>query len=280
MAVGSALVSGTAASTERTSSAPLFEHRATTVVRSISAFGIMPAMVVAIVLAIVVHPLVGLAGVVVVALGWAFVVHLRARSALDRLVASLGAVPLRPEHAARWENVVDGLGVTSGVHDVELLVIDAEGANALAAASEDRRVIVVSSPLIEELPLIELEGVAANLLGRLKDGSARYGTVVQGLLGPFLEPVEPAGRLLADGLGEQWALHTDLAAVEITRYPPGLAAALEHMERFGSSVAGVEPSTAHLWVAPIEADGVGVAPAVADTAMQALSYRAAVLREL
>lgn len=256
-----------------------FGPKATAVVRALSLFGIMPGMVVAVVLAVLVGPLVGLLAVVVVTAAWAVVVRMRARSALGRLLGALGAEPLG-DRSPRWSNVVDGLGATSGVDDVELLVLDRPEANALAAASTDRNVVVVTQGLIDSLTLVELEGIAANLLGRIRDGSACYGTVVHGLLGPFLEPIEPAGRLLADGLGEQRSVQTDLAAVATTRYPPGLADALEHLEAIGSELPGVDPATAHLWVAPAIVDGVGVAPAVSDTVLQPLSYRAAVLHEL
>lgn len=257
-----------------------FDHKATAVIRALSLFGMMPAMVVAVVVALLVAPLVGLIAMVVVAVAWAVVVRVRAASSLDRLLSGLGAEPIPAGTAARWSNVVDGLGVTSGVNEVELAVLDSPGANALAAASSRRNVIVVTRGLIDELNLIELEGVAANLLGRIKDGSARYGTVVHGTLGPFLDKVDAAGRLLATGLGEQRALRTDLAAVGATRYPPGLAAALGHLDRLGTEVPDVDPATAHLWIAPVAVDGSGVDPAVAETASQPLSYRVAVLQEL
>lgn len=268
------------ATTDRSVDIPTFEHRATAVARAVSFFGIMPAMIVGVVLALLAAPLVGLVAAVFVAVVWAVVVRLRARSALDRLLSGLGAAPSATETSPRWANVVDGVGVTSGVDDVELMVLDRPEANALAAASAERRVIVVTSGLVEQLSLIEMEGVAANLLGRLKDGSARYGTVMYGLLGPLLNGIEPAGRLLADGLGEQRSVQTDLAAVRITRYPPGLAAALEHLDGIGTVIPGADASTAHLWLAPVCSEGAGVAPAVAETALQPLSYRAAVLGEL
>lgn len=257
-----------------------FDARTGSVVTAWSLFGIMPGMVVAVVVAIVAAPLLGLLALVVVAGAWALYVRLQVRGALDRVLGQVGARPLPSEDEPRWANVVDGLGVTSGVNDPELWVIDGVEANALAAASEDRAVLVVTRGLVDSLTVVELEGVAANLLGRIKDGSARYGTVVVGLLGPFLGTVDAAGKILADGLGDQRAVHTDLAAVAMTRYPPGLAAALEHLERIGTERPGVPPATAHLWMAPVIEGDVGIDPAVAATVAQPLDYRAAVLHEL
>ncbi len=262
------------------SGTPTFQHKSTAVVRALSLFGIMPAMVVAVVLGVIVGPLPGLVALVVVAAAWAAYVQVRARGSLDRLLSAVGARPMADEVSPRWVNVVDGLGITSGINDVELWRSDGSGANALAAVSGDRCVIVVTDQLVEQLRVVELEGVAANLLGRIKDGSAGYGTVTFGLLGGFLGSIDAAGKLVADGLGDQRSVHSDFVAVETTRYPPGLASALEHLERIGTVVPGTPPATAHLWVAPVVDGDVGVDPAIAATACQPLDYRAAVLHEL
>jgi len=260
--------------------APPYHHRATMLVRSLSLFGIMPGMVVAVVVAVLVAPLFGLLALVVVAGAWAGYVHLRARSSLDRVLSTVGATRFDPDRSPRWANVVDGLGVTSGVAEVELWRCEGPAANALAAAGPGRSVVVVTDALVEQLPVVELEGVAANLLGRIKDGSAHYATLTFGLLGGFLASIDSADRLVADGLGEQRAVHSDYTAVGITRYPPGLADALEHLEAIGTEIDGVAPATAHLWIAPAVRGDVGVAPPIAETVSQTLGYRAAVLREL
>lgn len=258
-----------------------FDRKAAAVRRALASFGIMPGMVVAVVVALLVGPLLGLLAVVLVAAVWASLVWLRARSSLTRLIDVVGAVPAAAGTGdARWANVIDGLCATSGLDGVELLVVDRPEANALAASSSDRDVVVVTRGLVEALSLVELEGVGANLLGRIRDGSARYGTEVFGLLGPFLGSLAAADRLVADGLGDQRDVHSDLAAVEVTRYPPGLASALAHMDRIGTAVPGAAPATAHLWIAPIVAEAAGVGAAVAATTMQPVSYRVAVLEEL
>ncbi len=62
----------------------------------------------------------------------------------------------------------------------------------------------------------------ANLLARTRDGSARYTTTVLALLGTSARAV----RLLEQELGDQRGVRSDLAAVDLTRYPPGLISAL------------------------------------------------------
>jgi heat shock protein HtpX len=250
------------------------------VVRALAVFGVLPGMVVAVVLALLFGPLVGLAGLVVVAGLWVLLVVLRAKGSFGRVLAGTGARRLEAGGSPRWENVVDAMGVTSGVSDPELWLIDRPEANALAVADRTRVALVTTTGLVEALGPVELEAVAANLLGRVKDGSARYGTVTVGLLGPFLGKMEPAGRLVADGLGDQRSVHSDLAAVGMTRFPPGLAAAWTRLEQLGTVVPGVDPATAHLWVAPVTDQGAAVDPAVAETAQQPLAYRIALLQEL
>jgi hypothetical protein len=249
-------------------------------VRAVALFGVLPALVVGAVLLVVMGPWVGLLALVVVAAVWAAVVLTRARGSFGRVLAAAGAVPSAGGGHPRWENLVEGLSLTSGVAPPELFVIDRPGANALAVADGRRSALAATPDLLDSLGVVELEAVAANLFGRLKDGSARYGTVTAGLLGPFLGRVQAAGRLVADGLGDQRAVHSDLAAVGITRYPPGLAAALARLEELGTVVPGVDASTAHLWLAPLVAGDGAVDPAVAETALQPLSLRIAVLDEL
>lgn len=257
-----------------------FDVKADTVIRALSLFGVLPGMVVAIVVAFVTGPIPGVIALVAIAVAWAVVVLRRARNSVDMVLAGTGGVPIGADTFRRWVNVMDGMGVTSGVSDPELWVIERPEANALSVADRQRCAVVVTRGLIEGLSVIELEGVAANLLGRIKDGSARYGTVTVALLAPFLGRMEPAGRLVADGLGDQRSVRSDLTAVDMTRYPPGLADALSAIERIGTVLAGVDPATAHLWIAP-SVDGSGVVdPAVAETAVQPLSYRIALLHEL
>jgi len=237
-------------------------------------------MVVAIVAAITIGPLYGIVALFAVAGGWWAFVRMQARGALDKALSTIGGEPIDETDFPRWVNVVDGLGVSSGVSDAELRVLDSDHANAVALASPNRSVLIATSALLDSLSVVEMEGIAANLLGRVKDGSARYGTVTFGVLGGFLGSIDAAGKLVADGLGDQRDVHSDLVAVALTRYPPGLARALEHLDRIGTTVAGTAPNTAHLWVAPVVDGDVGVDAAIAATVAQPLAYRAAVLDEL
>jgi hypothetical protein len=70
----------------------------------------------------------------------------------------------------------------------------------------------------------------------------------------------------------------DFGAVQFTRYPPGLAAALDRMSEGSTVVAGAGRTSAHLWVVPPDQLGdTAVSPA---SDQPTINARAAALREL
>lgn len=244
-------------------------------VRTATWIGVVPAVVIGAVLCLV-NIFVGIAVAIVLAVAWVLIVRARVAGASATTLASLSATPLVPGSRPRLENVLEGLCMTGGVSDPAVHLVDSAAMNALVIADADHADLVLTTGLADGLGRLELEGVIANLLGRVRDGSARYGTTVVGLLGSS----GIASRRLATGLGEQRSVHSDLAAVDMTRYPPGLIAALARMSDAGTIVPGTAPSTAHLWIAPV-VDGPGlVAPEVEATAVQPLSLRIAVLEQL
>lgn len=248
---------------------PSLDEAADRLERNATLVGLLPAAIVGIVL-LLVQPVLAVVAAVVVAVAWALVVRARIAGAADRLTDGLGAVPMRPGSQPRLENLLDGLCATSGVAAPEVTLVDSPAMNALVAAGRSEARIVVTTSLVSGLGRLELEGVLANLLGRVKDGSARYSTTVLALLG-----TSPRGeKLLGSHLGEQRSVLSDLAAVDLTRYPPGLMAALSTMSEQGTDVSGAPAVTGPLWIAPIAG-----AAAVAGE-LQPLSLRIAVLSEL
>ncbi len=244
--------------------------------------GLVPAVLLGVVAAVLLGWVVGLVVVVVVAGLWVALVEQRRRGAPDRALAALG--PSGPATdggvpRARWENVVDGLSKSTGVDSPEVRYVDAAAVNAAAVVGGGRTVIVATSGLAESLSQVELEAVAANLLGRVRDGSAELATLAVGLPGPQLATSGPVTRLLVSGLGDQHDVRSDLEAARLTRYPPGVGRALRVVEERGSMVAGAAPGSAPLWLAPV-VDAARVPAAVVATAMQPIALRTAVVDEL
>ena len=245
------------------------------IVRSAMLIGLIPAVVLGALL-VLVHPLVGLAALIVVAGVWALAVASRVRGARASLISPLGGTPLASGAQPRLENLLDGLAVTGGVTRPEVVVRDDTTMNALVAADREGATLVLTRGLVDGLGRVELEGVLANLLGRQRDGSARYATVVTALYGAGGR----SARTLLRGLGDQRAVRSDLAAVDMTRYPPGLIAALGEMTRTGTEVPDATARSMPLWLAPPATSTSTVDESLAASTMQPLTLRIAVLEEL
>lgn len=187
--------------------------------------------------------------------------------------------PVRADETdqARLYNLVDGLCVANGITEPQLFVVDDPGLNAaavmVAGGESQQAALVVTSGLLATLSRIELEGMLAQQLGHVRDGDTALATFAASLI---VLPV--VGSLLAPRVAstldpelEAWA---DLAAVRMTRYPPGLAGALDRLDAGSTVVAKATPETAHLWIAnPLGGDEPYNAHAP-------LADRVAVLREL
>jgi hypothetical protein len=75
-------------------------------------------------------------------------------------------------------------------------------------------------------------------------------------------------------VGEQRPMLDDFDAVRFTRYPPGLAAALDKLASGSTVIAGAGRTSGHLWVAPPLAMGATASD------QPTIDARAAALREL
>jgi heat shock protein HtpX len=152
----------------------------------------------------------------------------------------LGGEQADPVRQARLTNLVDGLCATIGVRRPEVRVRDEASLNAAVCGRRRRRsTLVVTQGLLDQLDRMELEGVVAQQLTRIRCHDMLPATVTVATLGMFatwLSPPEPVTAM-------------DRAAVSFTRYPPGLISALEKMEAKGTHIRGGSRSTAHLWFA-------------------------------
>lgn len=170
------------------------------------------------------------------------------------VLAATGSHPVSDLDEPRLHNLVAGLCVGIGLQPPRLWVVEDATANALAVArSVDDADLVVTRGLLDRLSLVELEAVLAHELARIRRGDAIVGTLAGPVLGGGgrvvpASLVAPVTRAVI-GRGEPIESWSDLAAVEITRYPPGLVAALERIaEGDPSGVPPTHPAVAHLWI--------------------------------
>ena len=157
------------------------------------------------------------------------IVWMRVRNADQVVVSSLGGGLLKTDGAARLENLVQGLSLAGGVEEPQVVVLSDPARNAMAVRNAGRNRVVVTQGLLQSLEVVELEGVVAELLTRLKNGDAEAATLGAALFGqpildgPLRSVLGPVARM---GLGRLLSadrdLEADRQAVSLTRYPPGL----------------------------------------------------------
>ena len=212
---------------------------------AVAAAALVVGLFVALPVVLLAGPIAGLVVLVVVAGAVAAVCWLTAGRLVLRMVG--GTAPsLTDVGPARLANLVESVAGAVGVPEPALRVVDDPGPNALVTGDDPRRAtLVVTSGLLERLDRLALEAVVAQQLSILRTGSTHRRDVAVAVLGSAGRFVPPLGRMAASVAAEEGA---DIAAVAVTRYPPGLLAALDAV------VAGPEvtanPVLAPLWFAP------------------------------
>ncbi|HEU5150064.1 MAG TPA: M48 family metalloprotease [Iamia sp.] len=165
-------------------------------------------------------------------------------------LAATRSRPVSEAEEPRLHNLVEGLCVGIGLEPPRLRIIEDDAPNALAVArAVDDADLVVTRGLLERLSLVELEAVLAHELARIRRGDA----IVGALAGSVLRtPLYGWIARAVVGRGEPVEAWSDLAAVEITRYPPALASALE---KLAPAPAPPVSPISHLWIHGARADG-------------------------
>jgi len=132
----------------------------------------------------------------------------------------------------------------------ELRIIHSPLVNSLAAArTPAHAAIVITTGAVEQLERIELEGLLAHHLCRIRRGDAAIETLAGVLLAWPLTAVgwlrrRVMDRVLPPGRG----LAADFEAVSLTRYPPGLLSALMTLSRHGARVPSPTVAALHMWI--------------------------------
>jgi len=214
------------------------------------------AAVVGVVVGLLIVWWVGLAAFVLVLAGlWVNVVTARTQAAEVRALRLVG--PTRPADArseARLVNLVEGLAPGAGLPRPRCLVAEDPSVNALALGRDPRHgCLVVTTGLLGAMSRMQLEAVVAHCLVRIRDGHTIGPTLAAALVGR-----ESVVRRAA---GDEVSADTDLETVALTRYPPGLIAALEAAGATGGPAAppGASPALASQWLAvPRDRDGLTV----------------------
>ncbi len=185
-----------------------------------------------------------------------------------------GAEQTGPLHP-RLENQLESLCAVAGVAEPTVYMVNSDRADAAVfGTSEMRSNLAVTNGLLNTLSVVQLEGVLARELARVRSADMRWDTLAVAMIRLPLQPFGSFGRELVQwARGTDISVQDDLAGVELTRYPPGLSEALQVMEKSadGSPIRSI---TSHLWV-------IGnAAGAVEQPGLWSIDDRIEVLRDL
>lgn len=198
------------------------------------------------------------------------------------------AKPLVDEAAPELHNIVENLAITAGVPKPALYIIDSPALNAFATGRDPAHAsLAVTTGLIQHLDRSELEGVLAHELAHVRNFDIRFATIVAifvgfmvilsdlflratfwggmrsrdergggnqlgavlAIVGLVLLIISPIiAKLIQLAISRQREYLADSAGALLTRYPEGLARALEKIAR-GPALATAGRATAHLFIA-------------------------------
>jgi heat shock protein HtpX len=200
-------------------------------------------------------------------------------------VAMSGAVPIQKSDNPRLWNVVENIAISTGMPMPKVYVIPDEAPNAFATGrNPEKAVVAATSGLLAIMDDKELEGVMAHEMGHVRNYDIRVSAMVFGLvaaigvladfairmsfwsshsrsrddngLGMFLLLVGIVGSIVAFLIGplvtaavsRQREYLADASAAEITRYPEGLASALNKLGLYGRPLRRASASMSHMYI--------------------------------
>lgn len=205
----------------------------------------------------------------------------------DKIVLAMsGARPLKREENLEFYRIVENLCITAGLKMPKLYVINDESPNAFATGrNQEHAAVAATSGLMQILNKNELEGVIAHELshignkdilvstivvilvgfvallsdfflraqffrGRRDDreggGQAQIIMMLAGIILAILTPV--VATLIQLAISRKREFLADASGALLTRYPEGLASALEKISNYPASLRRVNKATAHLYI--------------------------------
>lgn len=178
-------------------------------------------------------------------------------------------------------NTVEGLSIAAGIPKPKIYVIESEEINAFATGKNpENSSIAVTTGLLENLNRSEIEGVIGHEISHIRNYDIRFMTLVavmvglvailshsllrsflydgsrrerKGsgiflLIGLILALVSPViVRIVQFAISRRREFLADASSVEVTRYPEGLASALEKIMKINQGKMNVSEAVSHLF---------------------------------
>ena len=200
-------------------------------------------------------------------------------------VAASGAVEITKQDNPRLWRTVENISISQGMPMPKVYMIQDEAPNAFASGRDPQHAVVAATTgLLAIMDDQELEGVMAHEMSHVKNYDIRVSTIVFGLVSAvgiladfFLRMAfysgnsrskdsgQPALILMAFGVvawivaaligpivsaavSRQREYLADASGAEITRFPDGLASALEKLKQYGRPMRRASSSMAHMYI--------------------------------
>jgi heat shock protein HtpX len=201
----------------------------------------------------------------------------------DKLVIKMtGAIPAtKASHPMLW-NTVENLAITAGLPMPKVYVVNDPAPNAFATGrNPEHAAVAATTGILDILSQAELEGVMAHELSHVgnrdmlvstvavvlagfvailadffmrammfsdrEDSRASAFFIILGVVGIILAPI--AAQLIQLAISRKREYLADASGALLTRYPEGLASALEKIHAHGRPMARANNATAHLFIA-------------------------------
>jgi heat shock protein HtpX len=204
----------------------------------------------------------------------------------DQIVLSIsGAQPAPRDRYPHLWNAAEGLAIAAGIPAPRLYLIGDSAPNAFATGRDPQHAaIVVTTGLLDKLDRLELEGVIAHEMAHIQNYDIRLSTIAAvlvgmiallsdwflrsmrwgrrrgsrsggggsgllALLGIALALLAPlAAQLLRMAVSRSREYLADASGAMLTRYPEGLATALEKISADPEPLEAANKATAHLYI--------------------------------
>ena len=201
-------------------------------------------------------------------------------------IAMSGAVPISKSDNPRLWRIVENLAITEGMPMPKVYIIPDPAPNAFATGRDPKNAVVAATTgLLAIMDDKELEGVMAHELGHVKNYDIRVSTIVFGLVSAVGVLADFAirmaffsggnrrdsndngfgaaliiigivasiiawllGPIISAAVSRQREYLADASGAQTTRYPEGLASALEKLGQYGRPMRRASASMAHMYI--------------------------------
>lgn len=261
--------------------ASLYTQQGKNVFRTWMLMGIFLALVMGV--GFVMSQYYGNPGILYIAVAFSIVMNVSAYWFSDKVaIASAGAKPADEKEYLELHRIVENLAITAGLPKPRVYIINDAAPNAFASGRDAKHaVIAVTTGLLATLDRSELEGVLAHELSHIGNRDILVMTVAVVLVGflaiisdialrmsmfggdrdrdnknpimlvaviaaMILAPI--AAQLIQLAISRKREFLADASGALLTRYPDGLASALQKIASYPAPMQRASNATAHLFI--------------------------------